>query len=92
MPIKQTIRRIRLYIHDMQYVYWMAKDLASHEGEEFNKVEWFCEYILQDLKYMWCEHVHGHDYEPTWSYATGDSGAEQFTCSKCGHNVFHRYY
>jgi hypothetical protein len=34
----------------------------------------------------------GHHYEDSGSYATPDSGAEHFECSRCHHSFHHIYY
>ena len=34
----------------------------------------------------------GHQYENTGGHANGDTGSDEFTCSRCGHSINHVYY
>ena len=51
----------------------------------------YIEPYISLIKFKLCT-KYGHKYVNSGGYANGDSGADYFTCKRCGHEFSHIYY
>jgi hypothetical protein len=88
MNLKTRIEIMKEDVRD----YVIGERMEGKKPTIWGFIRWgYIEPVLFYIQVKLCQY-RGHKYRNSGGYANGDSGADYFTCKRCGHEFSHIYY